>query len=81
MAIDDFEPMFPEPEPEPVPQPDPEPEPVLQPEPEPEPEPAAIPGPRICRLPKRLVDFQISSRSESMIRQLQRLPSPSPEPV
>ena len=73
MAIDTFE--------VPAPQAELEPDPIPQPEPEPEPEPAAISGPQIRRLPKRLVDFQISSRSELMIRQLQRPPSPSPEPV
>ena len=72
-------------EPEPVPQPENDSEIInaAEPtaEPMPEPEINAVTGPRIRRLPKRLLDFQLLSRSESNIRQLQRPPSPSPEPI
>ncbi len=78
MDIDAPEPICPEPEP--APQPESEPEPPVR-QPYPEPEPAVISGPRIHCLPRRLLDFPMSSRSESMVHQLQRPPSPSPEPI
>ena len=77
--VESPEPMLLKPEPMPLPKPThPELE-LAPPDPEPEPAPTAIPPPRTRRLPKRLLEFPFQIFSK--VRQLQRPPSPIPEPI